>query len=248
MAVSKQSRELNRTERAAAIQADQARGERNRKVAITAGIIAVLVLVVAGGFWATRGSSTAVAGTPKNLQVAVSGNTLVVGPASAPLKVTVYEDFQCPFCREFESGSRDFLHTDAAQGKVQVTYQPFNLLTADDYSARALSAWAAVLQKGTPKQALAMHDVLYENQPYENASSKPDAAKLRSFAKDAGVKDSSVLDAIGGTDDAVVTETNQAADTAKVTGTPTVFVNGQELQGSSVDDMVSTLEKQIAAA
>lgn len=244
--MSKQNRELSRTERAAAIQADQARGERNRKVAITAGIIAVLVLVVAGGFWASRGPKTAVADTPKNLQVAVSGNTLVVGPDSAALKVTVYEDFQCPYCREFEAGSRDFLRTDAAQGKVQVTYRPFNLLTSDDYSARALSAWASVLKNGTPKQALAMHDVLFENQPGENAASKPDTDKLRSFAKDAGVTKKSVLDAIGGTDTAVVTDANQAADTAKVTGTPTVFVNGQQLQGSSIGDMVSALEKQIA--
>src|SRR5207237_9490588 len=98
----------------------------------------------------------------------------VLGPAAAPVKLTVYEDFQCPFCRQFEAQSRDFLRSDAAEGKVQVTYQPINFLTQDDYSARALSAWAAILDKGTAKQALAFHDKLFDDQPGEQSSDKPD--------------------------------------------------------------------------
>ena len=65
----------------------------------------------------------------------------------------------------------------ADKGTVQVEYRPFHLLQ-DDYSTRALSAWAAVLEQGTPKQALSFHDLLYDNQPYEAAPDKPDGAKL----------------------------------------------------------------------
>ena len=47
---------------------------------------------------------------------------------TAPVKVVVYEDFLCPFCRQLETSTRDFLHQDAAKGKVQVEYRPFQLL------------------------------------------------------------------------------------------------------------------------
>jgi hypothetical protein len=110
--------------------------------------------------------------------------------------VVVYEDFLCPFCRQLETSTRDFLHQDAAKGSVQVEYRPFQLLP-DDYSRRALDAWATVLQKGTPAQALRFHDLLYDEQPYEQAAHKPGVAALRALARKAGVTDPKVLDASG---------------------------------------------------
>ncbi len=147
---------------------------------------------------------------------------------------------------QFETSSRDFLRDAAAKGKVQVQYRPFHLLQ-DDYSTRALSAWAAVLQGGTPQQALKFHNLLYDNQPYENDPDKPDAAKLTSWAKQAGVTDQKVLSAIGTTDTAFVDAANAAASKANVSGTPTVYVNGTELSGSSISDMVDNLERTITS-
>ncbi|MBV9832379.1 MAG: thioredoxin domain-containing protein, partial [Marmoricola sp.] len=172
---------------------------------------------------------------------------LVVGSnARAKYKVVVYEDFLCPYCRQFETSSRDFLREAAAKGKVQVEYRPFHLLQ-DDYSTRALSAWAAVLQGGTPQQALKLHNLLYDNQPYESDPNKPDTATLTSWAKQAGVTDQKVLDAIGTPDTAFVGAANAAASKAGVTGTPTVFVNGKELTGSSISAMVDNLERTVTS-
>jgi len=123
-----------------------------------------------------------------------------------------------------------------------VEYRPFRLLP-DPYSLRALTAWSAVLKNGTGKQALAFHDLLYDKQPYEDDANKPDIDKLTSWAKTAGVKDDTVLNAMRKDDAAFVKATDLTASEANVQGTPTVVVNDQVLQGSPAQmaDQVKSL-------
>ncbi|RLV49761.1 disulfide bond formation protein DsbA [Nocardioides mangrovicus] len=244
--MSTKNRDQGRTERAAAIQREQHRKERNRRVAISGVVVVVVALIIGAAFWATRGSGdTAAAGSTSGLKVVRDGDAMVVGNnPDARVKVTVYEDFLCPYCREFETSSRDFLHADAAAGKVLITYRPFHLLS-EDYSREALVAWGQVLNHGTGKQALKFHDLLYDNQPYETASSFPDAADLRKLAAKAGVS-SSVQKLIGDDDGSFYDEAQQSA--SGIDSTPTVMVDGKQFaQGQSIDALVSALEKKIAA-
>ncbi len=243
--MSKQQRETSRRERAAEMQRQAAARERNHRFLTTLAIVVVLSAVVAAFVVFAGGSTAKQPATPP--PASASGQSLVVGSnADAKYKVVVYEDFLCPYCRQFETSSRDFLRDAARKGTVQIEYRPFHLLQ-DDYSTRALSAWAAVLQQGTPEQALRFHDLLYDNQPYEQEPDKPDAAKLASWAKEAGVSDQAVLDATGKVDAAFVSAAGAAATKAGVAGTPTVFVNGKQLQGASISAMVDNLERQVAA-
>ena len=168
-----------------------------------------------------------------------------MGAANAPVKVVVYEDFLCPFCRQLETSTRDFLHQDAAKGSVQVEYRPFQLLP-DDYSRRALDAWATVLQQGTPAQALRFHDLLYDEQPYERAAHKPGVAALQALARKAGVTDRKVLDALGSPNPAFFAAVQRSAEQAGVRGTPTVLVDGKPLGGSSIQVLADRLEQRAA--
>ncbi|MFL6158356.1 MAG: DsbA family protein, partial [Marmoricola sp.] len=161
--MSTQNREQNRTAKAAAIRAEQARKERNRRIALIVGILVVLGAVVAAGAWYSSDSSAPADNT--SVAVAAGDTSILVGSDSAPVKVVVYEDFLCPFCRELEDSTRDFLRENAAKGKVQVEYQPINLLQDYSYSLRSLNAWGAVLKNARPNVALKLHDLFYENQP-----------------------------------------------------------------------------------
>ncbi len=243
------NRELNRAERAKAIQREQAAGERNRRILITLAIVVVLSAVVAAGVVFSSGGSKKPEASSALPPATAQGQALVMGDnAKAATKVVVYEDFLCPYCRQFETSTRDFLQAAADKGTVQVEYRPFHLLQ-DDYSTRALSAWASVLQQGTPKQALSYHDLLYDKQPYEASPDKPDGAKLAEWAKESGVTSSSVLDSVKKADDpAFVKAADATATKAGVDGTPTVFVNGKPLEGSSVSDMADNLEKIVSGS
>ena len=52
---------------------------------------------------------------------------------------------------------------------------------------------------------------------------------------------------MSGSDTSFVDATDAAATKAGVTGTPTVFVNGKELTGSSISAMVDNLEREVSA-
>ena len=92
-------------ERAAAIRREQERKERRRRVAGDRRRCS--------SWW--RSSRTAPRGLPGHRsdqastapQGAVATYAVPAGPSSAPVKVTVYEDFLCPFCGQFEAASRD---------------------------------------------------------------------------------------------------------------------------------------------
>jgi protein-disulfide isomerase len=243
--MSKQNREQGRTERAAAIRAAQARRERNRRLAIIAGVVVLLGAIIAGGAWYGSGSGDKPSTGTKTPPVAAGTASLEMGDPNAPVKIVIYEDFLCPFCRELESSTRDFLRENAAKGKVLVEYQPINLLTRFPYSAKALNAWAAVLKNKGPKAALELHDLLYEHQPYEESSGNVTDGQIASWVKQAGADTDAVRQAMKAPDTAFFAAAQQAMTDANVTSTPTVFVNGEELPPTGVADMVSKIEAAV---
>jgi protein-disulfide isomerase len=243
--MSKQSRDQGRSERAAAIRAAQARKERNRRVALIVGIVVLLCAIVAAGAWYGAGSKDKTATSSDTPQLAAGTASLSMGDSSAPVKVVIYEDFLCPFCRELEASTRDFLRENAAEGKVYVEYQPINLLTDFSYSAKALNAWAAVLKEKSPEAALKLHDILFDNQPYEQSSNQISDSQIADWVKQAGADTSAVREAMQTQDTAFFAAANQAMTTAKVNSTPTVVINGQELPPTAVTDMVSKIETAV---
>jgi protein-disulfide isomerase len=236
-------REQNRTERAAAVRAEQARKERNRRIALIAAIVVILGAIVAAGSWYSSGSSS----EPPSATAPVRAGegSILVGKASAPVKVVIYEDFLCPYCRELEDSTRDFLRENAAQGKVQVEYRPINLLTDYSYSARSLNAWAAVLAHGTPQQALELHDLLYEHQPYETASDNTSDADIAALVAKAGADNAKVEAALKVQDTAFFAAAQKAMVSAGIRGTPTVLIDGEQQTGS-VQALVAAIEAAVS--
>ena len=233
-----------RRSRAAELRREAAGRERRRLLLGVAAVVAVLAVVAGVVVSSGRGEETP---PPSAVPARAEAQALVLGPEDADHTVVVYEDFLCPYCRELENGSRDFLRADAAAGTVQVEYRPFQLLQ-DDYSERALNAWGLVLSDGTPEQAAAFHDRLYDEQPYEASSSKPDDAQLADWAQDAGVEDRALLDRIeqGEVDQDFVDAADAQAREAGVTGTPTVLLDGRRVEGSSIGAIVDSLERTLA--
>jgi flagellar basal body-associated protein FliL len=87
--MSKQGRDLARTERAAAIRAAQARQERNRRIALIGGIVVLLCAVIAGGAWYGSGSGTKTVASSVNVPTSAGPTSLGVGDKSAPVKVVI---------------------------------------------------------------------------------------------------------------------------------------------------------------
>jgi protein-disulfide isomerase len=246
--MSKQRRDQARTERAAAVRAAQARKERSRRLAVIVGIVVLLGAIVAGGAWYASGGDDDPAISGKTPPVAAGAASLQMGDADAPVKVVIFEDFLCPFCRELENSTRAFLQENADAGKVYVEYQPVNLLTGFAYSAKAMNAWAAVLKHSSPEAALRLHDILFDNQPYEQSSDQVSDDQIADWIEEAGADTTAVREALASQDAAFFATAQQAMTENDITGTPTVFVNGEQLPATSVNDMVRTIEAAVEQA
>lgn len=242
--MSKKNRETDRAARAAAALEEQQREERRRRNKMVGGVIAVLLVIVVAGFFLARALDTT---TDVDAPAAGSEFGLTIGPDDAPHSVIVYEDFLCPYCGELEQASSDGLADLAADGKVQVEYRPFNLLSsAGDYSERSAGAWKIVLDESGPEVAKEFHDLLFENQPSESGPF-PTNDDLVDLAVEAGADEAAVGDKIR--EEAAadwVAQATQAAFDAGVQGTPTVLLDGEVFQdGRNMQERAEKLIEQL---
>jgi len=244
--MSKRQRDLSRTEKAAAIRASQVKKERTRKVGLIVGIVVVLSAIVAAGTWLGGGTSTQTDNS--SVEVTAGSGSVIVGDAAAPVKVVIYEDFLCPYCRQLEASTRDFLRENAAKGKVQVEYRPINLLRDFTYSARALNAWAAVLKNASPQAALELHDLLFEKQPYEQSSDATTDADIAALVEEVGAGSEEVTAAMKVVDEEFFAAADQVMQAHGIVGTPTVAINGKILSGLSVVQLRSQIENAVSSA
>jgi protein-disulfide isomerase len=224
---SRESREAKAAERRAAA----ARAESRRKNGIRIGVVVVVVLVVVGFgalIQAQRGGTGDSTAVPSGA-TGTANAVITVGKDSAPVELTVYEDFQCPYCQQFEKSSDELISSYVDDGLVRVEYHPMAFLdeaSSTRYSTRALNAAGCVLDT-TPSAFEKFHDLLFANQPAENTAGLPDS-KLVELAKQAGAGDVSqcVKDlTYEGWTKAV---TDQASKDG-VVSTPTVMVAGKKI-------------------
>ena len=233
----KKAADQHRTERAAALIADQQRQEQRRRNSMIAGVVAVLVVLLGVGYLAmtTRDTSGASAATPPGL---TDGYAVTVGDDTAPTTLTFYEDPQCPICRDFEAQVGDDVAQAVEDGKVRVEYRVVSFLddaSTNQWSSRAANALMVVQAEAGPDAFVALHDLLYENQPDEGTAG-PSDAQLVAWAVEAGAPESDARAAIenGEYDQFVVNATDQMSKDG-VNGTPTVLVDGQLVEGSPAD-------------
>ncbi len=229
--------------RRAAEAAARARAERRRRnllAGTVAGIVVLVALVVVIVVQTHRTSTSATAAAPAN----AAGTEIVVGSATAPVTVDLYEDFQCPNCKAFEAESGSTLAQLIAAGTVQAHYHGMAFLDTsanDEYSTRALNAAAVVLATAGPDAFQTFHDLLFANQPDEGGSGLTDA-QLVDYAGQAGATGSAVQADINDLTygDWVKKATDQASKDG-VTGTPTVLVAGTKLTDISATGLTDAV-------
>lgn len=238
-------------EKRAAEAAARAREERRRRTligGIAAAVVVIVAIVVVIIVQNSRTSTSANAATPAH--TVDNGLVIPVGQASAPVTLDVYEDFQCPICKQFQDANGSALDQMVAQGTVKVRYHLMAFLDTaanKQYSTRAANAAAAVTNAGGDAAFAKLHDILYAHQPPESGSGLSDD-QLIQFAAQAGAGGDQVAKQIR--DLTYEDWTKKATDRASkdgVTGTPTVHVNGKDL---AVQDLVTPggLAKAVDAA
>jgi protein-disulfide isomerase len=240
------SEKNDRAARAEQMRKDRERDEKRQRNMVTLGIVAVVIALVVVGAYAvnsassSRKASTALVpptGATKDYGVVYTPQDAGGKAAKDPVRVVVYEDMQCPICQRFEATNGQYLAQAVKKGEIELEYRFVAFLddlgaSPNQYSRRASNAVLCTREASGPKAFKTLHDLLYANQPEEKALGPEDNALIQS-AVSAGAKKSAVESCILKHKYVPWLEKSTAAMAkAKVTGTPTVRVDGKTVQGA----------------
>ena len=148
--------------------------------------------------------------------------------------IDLYEDPQCPACREFEQRVGPSIAEWVSSGSTKVNYHVVSFLdraSTTRYSSRAANASYCAADAGV---FVRYHDLLYAAQPKEGSAGLSDE-QLVQFGRQAGATSDSFAQCVttGRYSDFVSRITGQS-NREGVLSTPTLFVNGEVIQTPSL--------------
>ncbi|MFL6053269.1 MAG: DsbA family protein [Actinoallomurus sp.] len=250
--MSKAARQRSARERLAEERKRQAqKQQRTRALTIAISALAIVALaVIVTVYVVNKKDKSTYTGALAPATRLSDGGVLMGKPGIKAPKLEMFEDFQCPICHEMENTSGNTVKRLAAEGKVNVVYYPFWLFQQQAEPIRGNSQRAANAALCAPADKwVQYHDVIYKHQPAEGSKGFSNK-DLIGWAKDLGFDTPAFEQCVNGLQkqSQLNTITTYAEQTHKVTGTPTVFLDGQSLDLSSVLLKPSALEKAILAA
>ncbi len=157
-----------------------------------------------------------------------------IGQADAPLTIVFWSDFQCPFCKKFETEALpQIIEKYVSTGKAKIIFMDFPFLGADSITG---ALYSRAVWKLYPSAYLAWHEAMTASQDEEGDAGFGDAASI-----DALNATISGLDAVKIAADV---KANEAAYTAAVNAdraeaqkvgvnaTPSIIVGKELIQGA----------------
>lgn len=141
----------------------------------------------------------------------------------APIRVTLFSDFQCPFCESVATQFDDIMEEYKDKINVQYMFYPLDITCNKDMqrSLHPYACDAAYLAACDTEKFKEIHDYIFANQKGINATS------LRDWEKKFGL--SGCFENKDNQD--VVQQTLDAGKFYKLRSTPTMIINGKKIEG-----------------
>ncbi len=221
--------------------AEQAAARRRERWVLLAVLAALVLVVVAGGIglqaWRTgRAPSPVVVADPSSPPAMITtGQPVTFGAADAPKVVTVFADFHCPHCAEFDESYGPVLDSARQAGRIRLEVYPMAFIDAG--STAAASAFGCAVEAGF---APGYYAGLFGN-PILRWSDD----QLLALPEAVGAASTPAFAACvtGRTHAGWVESINAAANQRGVTATPTVLVDGVVVDVSELtpDDLAAKI-------
>ncbi len=180
---------------------------------------------------------------PDVADIPIDASVPVKGPASAPVTIALFEDFQCPFCKKL-SGNMEILKEELGD-EVRIAFFHYPMQQACNANElkksmhrNACAAAAASVCAQEQGKFWEMHDLLFRN------NNKLGGRALMGYAKDLGLDTGKWRDCFEAPATvAKIKKDSEVGGQAGVGGTPTFFVNGRKLVGAQpVEAIKATIE------
>ncbi len=180
-------------------------------------------------------------------------NGKAMGNPNAKVKVDVYEDFQCPSCKQYTSTVEKQLlaSTYITSGEVYYEFKQYPFIDSNSLTKESHQAANASMCALEQSRFWDYHDILYANQgAVENGGAFNDK-RLQAFAESIGL-DMTAFNKCFNTDkySSEIEAEFQAGKNIGVTGTPTIFLNGTQVTPGFVptyDELKTAIDAALAA-
>jgi protein-disulfide isomerase len=158
-----------------------------------------------------------------------------LGDPNAPVKVDAYEDFRCSACLYFSQNVEpQIIQNYVATGKAYLSYHFFIVIDNNDGTDASNRSANAALCASEQNRFWDYHDTLYANQITESASLFTDA-RLIKMAENLTLDMSAFNQCYQAKKYASVVQNDiTLGQSLKITGTPSIFVNGKFVSNFSL--------------
>lgn len=204
---------------------------RNLVIAMIALVVLTPLIVFGVQSLTSKSSSSKSVSTPSSVDAAEGyGIVFNKGLTGVP-KLDIWEDFQCPVCKDFESVNGGQLKDWIANKKVVAVFHPLSFIGAE--SAYMANAAACSADEG---KFLQIHEALYANQASKENSGQWNPQSLIGLGLQLKINSATWSECV--TKAKYQDWVNKiAADGSKknVNSTPTVFINGKEMERNAAN-------------
>ena len=231
-------------QRAQQLREEQARRtRRNRQFMVFGGALVVVVALVAV-LVQVHNANAALKYIPSNTVADTTGGistadsmAIPEGDANAAAKMTVYEDFRCSACGEFESTFHTTYEALVKAGTLEIYFHPVDLIDTMDNSqgestSGSIHAGNAAACAQNAGHFEAYHDILYANQPQETTDSFSSNTTLINYAKQVSGLNTAAFQSCVNSGKYDNWVKKNYSDLNQVDGgqasTPTIFLNGKK--------------------
>ncbi len=172
---------------------------------------------------------------PNKVQNIPIGNSPVKGDKNAPVIITEFSDFQCPYCAQLQSTIKEVLTAYPKEVKLVFKQYP---LSFHPHARNATKASLAAFEQG---KFWEMHDLIFAN------FTKLGEDKFKEFATQLGLNmEKFNADYSSSKYDVQIQQDITLGNNVGVTGTPTLFINGKRQQGRSLDEFKTAINNELA--
>jgi protein-disulfide isomerase len=205
----------------------QRKARQTRMIAIIAGVVVVAALAVIIMVFANQPEAPVGAFATVEPGDWPQADGKALGPADAKVVVTEFADFQCPYCRVYNTDIQPQIVADYVKtGKIRYEYHHYIVIDSNvggTESRRSAEASECAAEQG---RFWDFHEILFTNQAGEGTGAFANN-RLKAFAESLGLdmtKFNSCFD--GRKTQNKVTVDEAQARTLGINSTPSLFVNG----------------------
>jgi protein-disulfide isomerase len=158
-----------------------------------------------------------------------SGSDKVMGEQNATITLVEYSDFECPYCKKYFNETFAKIKTNYVDtGKIKYQFKHFPLNIHPKAPAAGEAAECA-LEQG---KFWEMHDALFTNQSAWGQSSKH-LDLFKQYAAELKLDTQKFNDCLDSNSKAAFVQSEYQEGLEKnLSGTPTIFINGQKIVGA----------------